>query len=190
MKLHLPPQNVIDNMRTITPKGIIVHHTAGAETSSPEDINHWFVVGRAAEGYVWCGYHALIYPDGTVAQMRPFNRNGGHCPGYNNTHIGISFVGNYELKDITDEAWEAYSDLVIDLKNTYTIEDKDIINHRDANLAIGAKPTLCPGKYLYKRLKTPLEPSVQPVATNTARTLSDYTTVELLQELTRRYDKN
>lgn len=180
-------------MRTITPKGIIVHHTAGAETSSPKDINHWFIVGRAAEGYVWCGYHALIYPNGTIVQMRPFDKNGGHIKpsngvSMNNTHIGISFVGNYELKDITDEAWSAYSDLVTHLKSTYHIEDKDITNHRDANLAIGAKPTLCPGKYLYERLKTPLEPSVQHVATSTARTLSDYTTVELLQELTRRYE--
>ncbi len=187
MNTYLPPQKVIDGMKDIKPKGIILHHTAGNSNSTPADITHWHVVGRASEGYVWCGYHALIYKDGTVVQTRPWTKKGGHCPGYNLTHIGISFVGNYELEPPTDVMWTAYKDLVTSLKVQYP-EIQDITNHRDANARIGGKYTLCPGKYLYELSEmkteppTPVPPTPEPL-----KTLQDYSTIELLTELTIRY---
>lgn len=182
LKTYLPSDDILRKMTDIVPTGIIIHHTAGNSTSSPEDINHWFIVGRAAEGYTWCGYHALIYQDGTVVQMRPFTKNGGHCPGYNKTHIGISFVGNYDKESPTAAMLTAYSDLVASLKNQFP-GIQDITNHRDANARISAKYTLCPGKYLY-----PLSKQTTPVNTSVpAHSLQDYTTDQLLDELKKRY---
>lgn len=188
MTTYLPSKDVIDSLADITPKGIILHHTAGNSASTPQDIEHWFLVGRKAEGYKCIGYHALVYKDGTVVQTRPWTKNGGHCPGYNKTHIGISFVGNYDNEPPTAEMWTAYSDLVTSLKAQFP-ELTDITNHRDANARIGAKYTLCPGKYLYQLATTQeLRPTIQtPVQPTNPDLLQYYSTTELLNELKKRY---
>jgi hypothetical protein len=186
MNTYLPPKKVIDQMKNIKPKGIILHHTAGNSESTPEDINHWFVVGRQVEGYLWIGYHAIIYKDGTVVQTRPWTKNGGHCPGYNTTHIGISFVGNYENEPPTAEMWTAYKDLVTSLKVQYP-EIQDITNHRDANARIGGAYTLCPGKYLYELSTSAVTTQPQKTETNNPQLLVYYSTTELLTELMKRY---
>jgi N-acetylmuramoyl-L-alanine amidase len=92
---------------TITPIGIIVHHSAtlGEQHSLPNNMGD---VDRfhSEKGFeIVCdgkryhvAYHFLILPDGKVQTGRPERCEGAHSPGYN-SYLGISIVGDFSSKD-------------------------------------------------------------------------------------------
>jgi len=70
---------------------IIIHCTATAEGKdyTVDDIRAW----HKARGWSDCGYHYILYRDGTVHEGRPVGQIGSHVAGHNTGTIGIAYVG-------------------------------------------------------------------------------------------------
>jgi N-acetylmuramoyl-L-alanine amidase len=193
MQTFFPDSHILAGFTKIVPKGWIVHHSAGNADETPEGLRDWFIVGRKAEGFKWIGYHLLIYPDGTRVQCRPFNVNGGHVKpqydsngklikSFNSHYIGICFVGNYNNMELTKEAWQAYSDTVREITKEFNLKETDWLYHGQVS------STECPGKNIIKVLGTPLAPEHESVTHNEpVKTLKDYSTLEIIEELKKRY---
>lgn len=98
--------DVASFFNTITPAGIIVHHSvlmpAGdlPETERTLDRFH-YARGYEAScfGKVYhIAYHYLILPDGKVINGRPERCEGAHARGYN-SYLGIALVGDFSSHD-------------------------------------------------------------------------------------------
>ena len=71
---------------------IVIHCSATKEgiDYNVDQIRKWHVEER---NFWDIGYHFLIHLDGTVERGRPWDKPGAHARGYNNTSIGICYVG-------------------------------------------------------------------------------------------------
>ena len=94
---------------------IIIHCSATVEGRdyTVSDINIWHV----KRGFDCCGYHYVIYRDGTIATGRALEKIGAHCKGYNKNSIGICYIGGLDAyrraKDTrTDEQKKALDNLI------------------------------------------------------------------------------
>lgn len=76
-------------MRTIN--YLIIHCSATPEgvDYTIDDISRW----HRSRGFSSCGYHYVIYRDGTVVSGRPLSSKGAHCVGHNHDSIGICYIG-------------------------------------------------------------------------------------------------
>jgi N-acetylmuramoyl-L-alanine amidase len=143
---------------TITPSGIIIHHSAvpPLPDGSPADVK---ILDQIHErrGYgifYWgrtyhIGYHYVILPDGTVQQARPEHCRGAHATGYN-SYIGICLIGDFSSADNPDgerglqEPTEAQMRSLIALSRQligrYHFPVSHVMRHHDVN-----PDTDCPG---------------------------------------------
>ena len=143
---------------TITPNGIIIHHSAVTYTQegSPVDIKVLESAHRRRGfgAFYWgrtyyVGYHYVILPDGKVEQGRPEHCVGAHATGHNSA-IGICLVGNFSAADNpageqgplepTEAQMNALVSLCRDLRARYHIPTGRVLRHHDAN-----SDTKCPG---------------------------------------------
>ncbi len=150
------------NLTSTDVKFLIVHHTAGANSSSD-----WAAVVRSIWNYhvntnEWSdiGYNFLLDKDGNVYAGREDDTMGAHFSGKNSGTSGISLMGNYNsvipttamidslknllawkscLKNIDPTATEYHASSGLNLKT--------ISGHRD-----GPKATDCPGHKVYDLL--------------------------------------
>jgi hypothetical protein len=143
---------------TITPEGIIVHHSALTtfQAGRPADVRLLDRVHRR-RGYgifYWgrfyhVGYHYVILPDGTVQAGRPVECKGAHARGFN-TYIGICLIGDFStshnqagergLQEPTAAQMAALATLCRQLSGRYQIPPRRIQRHSDVN-----PDTQCPG---------------------------------------------
>lgn len=84
-----------------------------------------------AQGWSDCGYHYIVYRDGTVHIGRDVNLSGAHVSGYNPYSIGVVYVGGLEnrpgvaYKDLkakdtrTDAQKASLLALLMDLRKLY-----------------------------------------------------------------------
>lgn len=70
---------------------IIIHCSATPEGRdyTVADIDRW----HRARGWSCCGYHFVIYRDGSIHEGRPIAQIGAHCKGHNAQSIGICYIG-------------------------------------------------------------------------------------------------
>lgn len=145
----------------MTPTHVTVHHTQGPQTMSAaaaaravRNIQHYHMVGRAAEGKdVWddIGYHFLIDGAGDVAEGRPAETLGAHAGGANENNIGIAMMGDFNRLKPTPAQVQSLTRLVSFLAVKY---------HQDPARAHFLEPhqhynnTDCPGKNMMSILKT------------------------------------
>lgn len=101
---------------------IIIHCSATKEGKdyTVKDIDRW----HREKGYLCCGYHFVIYRDGTIHQGRPIQQVGAHTYGFNLTSIGICYIGGLDAegkpKDTrTPEQKESLDRLVRELRAKY-----------------------------------------------------------------------
>jgi N-acetylmuramoyl-L-alanine amidase len=149
--------SVISFFDTITPTGIVIHHTAvipGENTvpRSERDIDKYH---RERGFEILCfgriyhvAYHYLIMPNGRVKGGRPERCEGAHAAGYN-SYLGISVVGDFSSEDnptgkkgpTTPSAKQIASliQLCRRLKDRYNIPLQHIVRHSDIS------STKCPG---------------------------------------------
>ena len=83
-----------------------------------------------------CGYHYVIYADGTVHKGRREDEIGANATGFNLTSIGVVYVGgldaNGKAADTrTPEQKKALAALVRDLATRYKVTASRILGHRD-----------------------------------------------------------
>lgn len=143
---------------TITPAGIIVHHSVVTATRNalPIDV-HWLDKAHRQRGYgifYWgriyhVGYHYVILPEGTVQRGRPERCQGAHARGYN-SYIGICLIGNFSTADNptgerglqkpTPAQMSALVTLCRRLRARYHIPLRNVRRHSDVDLE-----TQCPG---------------------------------------------
>lgn len=78
-------------------KYIVVHCTATPESHActVERIDQ---MHRARGFKNGCGYHWVIYQDGTVHRGRPETMQGAHVKGHNHHSIGVCYVGGLRFK--------------------------------------------------------------------------------------------
>jgi N-acetylmuramoyl-L-alanine amidase len=88
-------------MREITKHIIHCTDTNNGKHYSVADIRKWHM---EENGWSDCGYHFIVYVDGTIAVGRPMEKQGAHCYGYNRESIGTALVGRDEFSDIQLEA--------------------------------------------------------------------------------------
>lgn len=131
-------------------QGIILHHSESNDHGTLldiEDIRKWHV---KENGWSDIGYHFVVerYKGKYVVLMgRSLEQPGAHAKGFNNTHIGICLVGNYDLIEPSTEAYNVLENLIRTLKHVYGIMDNNIMGHRDTYNLLGEKAVkTCPGK--------------------------------------------
>ena len=149
--------SVASFFNTITPTGIVIHHTGvipGESTAprSERDIDEYH---RARGFEILCfhrvyhvAYHYLIMPDGRVKPGRPERCEGAHAKGYN-SYLGISVVGDFSSEDNpsgkkgptrpTAKQIASLIQLCRRLKDRYNIPLQHIVRHSDIS------STRCPG---------------------------------------------
>ena len=138
---------------------LIVHHSAGSNTSSnwAATVAAIFDFHTNSNGWADVGYNWLIAPDGTLFVGRGGGNNvvGAHMCGYNNNTMGVCLLGTFTTVQPTQAAldklaallaWKAV-DSKIDPTGSSTIRSyagtmNNISGHRD-----GCSPnyTECPG---------------------------------------------
>src|SRR5215207_5216822 len=93
----------ISYLNSITPAGIIIHHSAIAPPLDGTPVDAATIdrihKRRGYEIFYWgrvyhIGYHYVILPDGTVQQGRPEHCEGAHTLGHN-TYLGICLIGDF-----------------------------------------------------------------------------------------------
>jgi N-acetylmuramoyl-L-alanine amidase len=149
--------SVVSFFNTITPTGIVIHHTAvipgkNRVPRSERDVDNYH---RERGFEILCfnrlyhiAYHYLIMPNGRVKAGRPERCEGAHAAGYN-SYLGISVVGDFSSEDnptgangpITPSPKQIASliQLCRRLKDRYNIPLQHIVRHSDIS------STKCPG---------------------------------------------
>lgn len=150
--------SVISYRNTITPDGIIVHHSGVTVTREGKPITLEVLDNahrrRDFGVYYWgrtyhIGYHYLIFADGRVEQGRPERCIGAHTFGHNST-VGICLIGDFStasnpdgengLPEPTEAQMEALIKLSRELRTRYNIPVERVRRHLDLN-----SDTECPG---------------------------------------------
>jgi hypothetical protein len=150
---------VVSYQNTITPGGIVIHHSATMpyRILRPEDVQ---AISNNPEKkgfstFYWgnfyhIGYHYIILPNGKIVQGRPEKCRGSHTLGYN-SYIGICLIGNFTKKNNqlaaeglerpTFEQMQSLVALSKDLSTRYNLSNNNIITHDSVN-----PKTECPGE--------------------------------------------
>lgn len=80
-------------MRNI--KYLVVHCTATPQSTTVSSIqNYW----RNSLGWKNPGYHVMVKPDGSVAELLPIDQVSNGVAGYNSVSIHISYIGGIDSK--------------------------------------------------------------------------------------------
>ncbi|MFA7308965.1 MAG: NBR1-Ig-like domain-containing protein [Patescibacteria group bacterium] len=146
-------------------KAIVIHHTAADDSRitgvDPKDMVRNIYYGHAVT-YGWgdIGYNYVVDLNGGIYEGRSGGNSviAGHASGYNPGTIGISVIGDYNVRNVEQSQFEAITDLVaylayknrIDPAGTVKLINKiipTIVGHQDLN------PTSCPGNTLYSRME-------------------------------------
>jgi uncharacterized protein (TIGR03437 family) len=166
---------------------LIVHHTAGSNTSSD-----WAAVVRSiwnfhifTNGWSDIGYNYLIDPNGVIYEGRAGGDNvtGAHFSCQNGGTMGVSLLGTFTTVQPTTAAltslkeilsWKADQRNIDPAASSYHAGMREtlanISGHRDGNgLAQSCGATECPGAMLY-----PLLPNLRAEAKNLVSPVNDF----------------
>ncbi len=126
--------------------GIVIHHsdTMDGDKKDWEAIRRYHIYNNHWKDI---GYHFGVENISKKLEYqigRPLHWNGAHCIGFNQTHLGICLVGNFDIKEPTPEQYKSLKDLIILIKKYFAI--KEVIGHRDAIIRFRNEPIkTCPG---------------------------------------------
>lgn len=133
------------------PKVIILHHslTKDGATVSWQAIRRYHMDPNGPYKMRDIGYHfgiELINNQYEILVGRQLNETGAHTKGHNDS-IGICVVGNFDIEEMREPAYNKLYDLVDGLTTVLNIPITNIKCHRDF------APKSCPGvKFPYQRL--------------------------------------
>lgn len=155
-----PPREPI-TVLAARPTKIIIHHTAGANTTDGS-LSHAYQLARAIQqahfdrGWIDSGQHFTISRGGYVLEGRHRSLEaltsgaghvrGAHCDGQNDVAVGIENEGTYTSVAPPQVLYEQLVELCTYVCRQYGISSTAIYGHRDFNA------TACPGDRLYALL--------------------------------------
>lgn len=153
------PEDATPAFTTVT--HLIVHHSAGANTSSD-----WAATVRSiydfhvfTNGWDDIGYNWLIDPNGVVYQGRGDNVRGAHFCGYNAGTMGVCMMGDYTNIVPTDQAVGSLQSLLAWKSCDVDIEPNGDAFHASSGLDLmhisghrDGCATACPGNSFYPTL--------------------------------------
>lgn len=90
---------------TTTPAGVATVTVPGSWESKVPLIEKWRSEGIPKSNLerAFVPYQFLIDPQGVVSQMLPLQAVGAHAPGYNQSGIGVAFIGDFRVDSPTRE---------------------------------------------------------------------------------------
>jgi len=113
---------------------IVIHHTDSTPAASPQEIHAWHL----KRGWSGCGYHYLVYADGTVYIARPSLWVPACVQGFNRQSLCVAAVGRFNNYPPNELHLQTLAQLVAELQQEYP--QAELVRHRDLN------PTSCPGR--------------------------------------------
>ena len=113
---------------------IVIHHTDSTPAASPQEIHAWHL----KRGWSGCGYHYLVYADGTVYIARPSLWVPACVQGFNRQSLCVAAVGRFNNSPPDEAHLQILAQLTAMLQNEYP--KAELVRHRDLN------PTSCPGR--------------------------------------------
>jgi hypothetical protein len=119
---------------------VVMHHTAGPSTETPEQIAQYHV---DVKGWPGIGYHYVIIPAGAVFKCLPATVVSNCVAGGNTTSLCVALVGNFDLGPVPDAQWAAAVELAKELVAAYNL--KEVYGHRE--VPGPPQDTHCPGLY-------------------------------------------
>jgi len=154
---------------TTTPTHIIVHHSAGFNTSTDfaAVVAYYWDLHVNTNGWDDIGYNWLIDANGVIYEGRGDGISGAHFSCMNSNTTGICLIGNFEstnpstnaINSLVDlAAWESCDkNIKPDSSSLHTSSQlvlDHISGHRDGNSSTQGCPsgTVCPGNLLYADL--------------------------------------
>ncbi len=145
-------------------KYIVLHHMAMKNCTARQiDLMH------KNSGWSGIGYHFFVSKNGEIYRGRPIWAIGAHALGENNCSIGIGAEGDYSTETSMPQAQKkAISDLIYELRNTYTCAT--VVGHCEICA------TQCPGKFY------PLNELKTNINTGDELTMSQYTELKQMIE--------
>jgi len=147
-------------------KYIAIHHTAGPDTQTPDDIARYHV---NTNGWGGVGYHFIITKEGTVYYVGDLTTARAHVLNFNDSAVGVCLVGSFidgkepTLAQILS-AHEVCAQMLFRTPELSGIDGwEDVIGHKRF------KPTRCPGdtwdSWRAKLILANSQPSPQPSPT-------------------------
>lgn len=122
---------------------VVLHHSASATTTTPEQIREWHVQGRH---FSEAGYHWLIREKEPgvweTVDLRDESLQGAHARGENPHSLGICVAGNYTREKLSKGAWDQLLGLLTWLCRALGLGPANVRGHREVE-----RPgyTECPG---------------------------------------------
>jgi N-acetylmuramoyl-L-alanine amidase len=164
---------IVSWLHTITPAGIVIHHTGPLTDGDPvtlallDEFHKDRGFGAFYFGRVYhVAYHYVVFPDGRVVAGRPDHLRGAHTRHYN-IYLGIVLVGDFSSQDNprgehglqvpTEAQVSALVLLARRLAAQYGIPIERILPHRELG------QTLCPGdRFPYEEFISRVKVQPQP----------------------------
>ena len=120
-------------------KWVVLHHTAGPSTETPEEIAAYHVNVR---GWPGIAYHYLVGPDGQQYKCWDATTK-TNCVAFGNTvSLCVCLVGNFDLGPVPDAQWNSAVELARLLMDAYEITS--VYGHHEAPTS-PPQNTNCPG---------------------------------------------
>jgi hypothetical protein len=130
---------------------ITVHHTGehGDMATLPdvEVIRRIEKYHRNERHWAAIGYHFIVGRDAKVYEGRPAKYQGAHVLSENANNLGISVIGDFQLKLPTSRQLSALHAFLNDERGKYRVPKSEVYGHRELNKSI------CPGDALFGWLK-------------------------------------
>lgn len=122
---------------------VVIHHTAGPVTQTPEDIARYHTGPNhiCDEGCPGIAYHYMIDRNAAVYQVNSLETVSYHVSGQNTASVGICLIGNYDQIEPTEAQMNAVIRVIRSI-NRKLGRNLEIAGHRDfANKS-------CPGDHV------------------------------------------
>ena len=149
------------------PTHLIVHHSAGSNSSSdwPAVVRSIYTLHTQTNGWSDVGYNWLIDPNGVIYQGRAWYQNtndnviGAHFCGTNSKTMGVCVMGTYTSISPTTAAKESLVEIFAYKANEQSIDPLGQSYHSSSGLTLynicghrNGCSTECPGTNLYNQL--------------------------------------
>lgn len=121
-------------------QGALIHHSATAPTITAKSIRDYHVKER---GWLDVGYHGLIEMDARggwhFVAGRELSMAGSHCPGKNQTHLGLCLIGNFANATPPIAQLEVAAEILAEWCVAFDFDPGEIYPH------FAFRKTECPG---------------------------------------------